>query len=253
MTLTEAIDIRRSRRKYLDIPVEPEKIERLRLLAHDFSKIDGIRIELIVDNGDAFKGLLRSYGMFSGVKNYAVLIGSLKDFLAIEKLGYYGELFMLNAVTMGLGTCWVAGTFSLKHCPVKFSGEEMVYCTITFGYANEQFSKREKLVYSLTHRKTKTIEEMMEADAPVPGWFMQGMNAVQKAPSAVNRQPIMFSYLEGKTRAGIKNRNDANSILDMGIAKLHFELGAAKSPEALNGKWNFGNYEEFILNGGACA
>ena len=247
MTLTEAIDVRRSRRKYLDIPVEPEKIEKLQLLAQEFSQVDGIRIELVLDNGSAFDGFGKSYGMFSGVKNYAVLIGRFKDFTAIEKIGYYGELLTLHAVTMGLGSCWVAGTFSRRHCPVKFSGDEIICCTITFGYVAKQFSGKEKFIYSLTRRKTKTVEEMMEAGTPLPEWFMNGMRAVQKAPSAVNRQPVIFSFIDGRARAGIKNRSDNNSIIDMGIAKLHFELGAAMPPNAVSGKWNFGNYEEFIV------
>ena len=247
MTLTEAIDIRRSRRKYLDIPVEPEKIEKLRLLAQEFSRVDGIRMELVVDNGTAFNGLGKSYGMFSGVKNYAVLISRFKDFTAIEKIGYYGELLTLHAVTMGLGTCWVAGTFSRKHCPVKFSGDEIICCAITFGYTGEQFSRKEKFINSLTHRKTKPIEEMIEASTSVPEWFMNGMRAVQKAPSAVNRQPVIFSFVDGRARAGIKNRSDNNSIIDMGIAKLHFEMGAAITPNGVSGKWNFGNYGEFIV------
>ena len=247
MTLIEAIDVRRSRRKYLDISFEPGIIEKLHLLAQEFSQVDGIRMVLVLDNGSAFNGFGKSYGMFSGVKNYAVLIGKFKDFTSIEKIGYFGELFILHAVTMGLGTCWVAGTFSRRHCPVKFSGDEIIYSTITFGCIAEHYSRKEKLIHSLTHRKTKTIEEMMEADIPVPEWFINGMKAVQKAPSAVNRQPVIISLIDGRVRAGIKNRSDNNAIIDMGIAKLHFELGAAMPPNAVNGKWNFGNYEEFIL------
>jgi len=65
------------------------------------------------------------------------------------------------------------------------------------------------------------------------------MRTVQKAPSAVNRQPVMFSYKDGKVTAGVKNYNDIGTVLDLGIAKAHFELGVG------NGKWEFGNHAEF--------
>lgn len=38
-----------------------------------------------------------------------------------------------------------------------------------------------------SHRKVKNIDEMFESDSVPPEWFLNGMQAVQKAPSAVNR------------------------------------------------------------------
>ena len=82
---------------------------------------------------------------------------------------------------------------------------------------------------------------MIKTDVPAPDWFMDGMRTVQKAPSAVNRQPVMFSYCDGKVTAGIQEPTDIATLLDLGIAKLHFELGAGC------GKWDFGNDAEFVL------
>jgi hypothetical protein len=160
--------------------------------------------------------------------------------MMIEKLGYYGELIALHAVALGLSTCWVGGSFSRKLCPFKLSDGEIVICTVTLGYAAEQDSGKEKFIRKMTHRKTKTAEEMMKSDASTPDWFMNGMRTIPKAPSAVNRQPVMFSYCDDKATAEIQKPTDIGTLLDLGIAKLHFELGAG------NGKWNFGNGAEFI-------
>ncbi|MCL2508586.1 MAG: nitroreductase [Oscillospiraceae bacterium] len=245
MTLLEAIDLRRSRRKYLSDPIPPDMAESLIALADEYSKSGGMRMELVFSDGAAFNGLRKSYGMFSNVQNYAGLIADENDFSAVERLGYFGELFMLHAVSTGLGTCWVGGSFDRGSCPFQLTGGESVVCVITLGYTPQRDSPREKLIRGVTHLKTKSAEEMTDADSPVPGWFTDGMRAVEKAPSAVNRQPVMFSCREGKVTAGIKDAGSF-SMLDLGIAKLHFELGAMFGDGILRGKWDFGNNAEFV-------
>ena len=91
----------------------------------------------------------------------------------------------------------------------------------------------------MTHRKTKTAEELFETDTPVPGWFKSGIAAVQKAPSAVNRQPVTFKYKNDTVTASVKDISISGMALDLGIAKLHFELGAG------GGTWCWGNGAEF--------
>lgn len=239
MTLCEAIDSRRSRRKYLTTPINNDIIEKLQSLAIEYSQKANIRIEFVLNDASAFNGLRKSYGMFSGVRNYAGLIADKDDFTSMERLGYYGEILTLHAVSMGLGTCWVGGSFDRKMCPFTLSGNEMIICTISVGNVNDQSSLKEKLIRSVTHRNTKTIEQMLVSDKPVPEWFMAGMRAVQKAPSAVNRQPVLFSFKDDKVTAGVKDYNDIGSVLDLGIAKAHFELGVGR------GTWDFGNNAEF--------
>ena len=80
---------------------------------------------------------------------------------------------------------------------------------------------------------------MYSSDGPVPDWFLAGMEAVQKAPSAVNRQPVMFSYQEGIVTASVKDIEGDGFAFDLGIAKLHFEIGVG------GGTWEFGNGAEF--------
>ena len=229
VTLTEAIDIRRSRRKYLPDPIEPQTKEALLAIAAEYSAKSGAHIELVFSNPAAFDGLRKTYGMLSGVRNYAGLIAQKDDREAIERLGYYGELLMLHAVTMNLGTCWVGGSFDRASCPFVLADGEQIVCTITLGYAREKNSLRESLIYGVTHRKTKAIEQMMDVDAPAPDWFLAGMRAVQKAPSAVNRQPVVFSCRNGAVSAATPGKDDTGSLLDLGIAKAHFELGAGRA------------------------
>ncbi|MCL1810579.1 MAG: nitroreductase [Clostridiales bacterium] len=240
MTLLEAIDKRHSRRKYLSTPIQKDIAEKLETYANELSLLCGVRIEWAWNDGAAFAGFRKSYGMFSGVKNYAGLIADKDDVLAVERLGYYGELLNLYAVTLGLGTCWVGGSLDRNACPFELSGNETVICTIVMGYVAEPDSLKERMIRGAVHRKTKSISDMMKP-AAVPDWFMAGMTAVLKAPSAVNRQPVMFSYSGGTARAEILKTGDFTLFIDLGIAKAHFELGSGC------GKWAFGNSAEFSL------
>lgn len=255
MTLLEATRQRRSRRKYLSIPIDAAKTEKLRTLIDGYNKIDGVDMRLVLGDGSAFSGFRKSYGMFSGVQNYIGLIDRIIDpenpskYRAsenTEKMGYYGELVVLNATMLGLGTCWVGGSFDRKSCPFDLEDDEMVACAITVGNVADEMSTKEKLVRSMTHRKTKTAEDMFVSDTSVPDWFMDGMRAVQRAPSAVNRQPVLFTYKDGVVTASVQNPSDIGTALDLGIAKLHFEIGAGGGGEGgIGGAWEFGNGGRF--------
>jgi len=244
MTLREAIEQRRSRRKYQTTPLDSTTTDRLLGLIAEYNKIDGVDMRLVLNDGSAFAGLRKNYGMLAGVRNYIGLVDRIVDpdnptkYRAsenTEKMGYYGELVVLHAVMLGLGTCWVGGSFDRKSCPFDLVSGEMVASTITIGPVSEEMNLREKIIRSATHRKTKMIEEMYVSDVLAPDWFINGMRAVQRAPSAVNRQPVLFSYRKGEITAAVSNPSDIGMAFDLGIAKLHFEIGVG------SGTWDFGN------------
>ena len=239
MTIAQAIDARRSRRAYLPTPIDPASISKLQALIEAYNQPDVFRMELVTENQKAFRGFLKSYGMLKGVTNFIGLMADKRDPTAAEQLGYYGELLMLHAVTMDLGTCWVGGSFSRGSMPFTLSNQEKLIGVITIGRTEEEDSRRERLVRNMSHRKSKTMEEMFTSHTTPPDWFMDGMKSVEKAPSAMHRQPVRFTYEDGKVEASVKGLGASLSALDLGIAKLHFELGAG------GGEWDFGNGAEF--------
>ena len=244
--LKSAIEVRRSRRKYLPALMKQSDIDMITSFISEFNSNEKVKMRLVLENGDAFNGIRKSYGMFSGVNNFVALIGDKADAVGLEKLGYYGEWLVLHATARGLGTCWVGGTFDRASCPVELSEGESIVCAITVGNVPPERSLKEKLIHGLTHRKTKKIEQMYTSDDPVPDWFLAGMAAVQKAPSAVNRQPIMFLYKDGAVTASVKDIDGEGFAFDLGIAKLHFEIGSG------GGSWEFGNGVGFKKDGISC-
>lgn len=234
----EAINLRHSRRGYLATPIVPESVNRLKAKVEHCNKESGLSIQFIEDGGEAFRGFTLGYGMFSGVQSYFAIVGKVSDPQVKEKAGYYGELLVLESTKLGLGTCWVAGTFNRSHCPAVINSDETLLCLITVGNVAEKKGFKENAIYKLSHRGSKPVEEMYSSDTQVPDWFLEGMKAVQKAPSAINKQPVFFKYHSDNITAEIKNTANHEPI-DLGIAKLHFELAAG-------GKFKFGNGAPFM-------
>ncbi|MGN1245676.1 MAG: nitroreductase family protein, partial [Muribaculaceae bacterium] len=74
--------------------------------------------------------------------------------------------------------------------------------------------------------KSKTVEKVSKCSGDMPEWFRNGVEAALLAPSAVNQQKFRFELVGDRVRAttgwGFYPK------VDLGIAKLHFELGSGK-------------------------
>lgn len=238
MTLLEAIDIRKSRRTYLPTAMSENQIAHLQNLIEQYNSESGLHIQLLTDATHAFDGFKKSYGMLKGVQSCLALIGNKADKYLEEKCGYYGELLVLEATSMGLGTCWVGGTYDKKSNAFALKEDEILACVIPIGNVPEETS-REKFIHKLAVRKTKNIEELYTSDTLAPDWLIAGMQAVRKAPSAVNRQPVMFNYINGDVSASVSTKY-AFAMIDFGIAKAHFVI-------ACGGKFEWGIGGKFVL------
>ena len=236
MTDLEAIDLRISRRSYKGHMPE-ETVAKIKELVQSINDESGLSIRFLHHGATVFGGVSKSYGMFSGVGSLLVLAGNSKDENLLENIGYYGERLVLEATKMGLGTCWVGGTFDKDRLAQALPPEEKLAAVITIGPVKEKRSFSEGLVRGMMHRKNKQPEDLFTADEIPPQWFLQGVEAALKAPSAINRQPVRFSWKEGIATAFVEPEPE-HQLLDFGIAKLHFEIGAG-------GKFAVGNHSQF--------
>ena len=125
MTLLEAISARHSVRKYLDKEIPADIIAALQDKITECNKIGNLNIQLVQNETKAFTGML-SYGSFSGVKNYLVMVGKKAKDLD-ERVGYYGEQIVLYAQTLGLNTCWVG--LSYRKVPEAYRKARLHDCT----------------------------------------------------------------------------------------------------------------------------
>lgn len=233
MTNLEAIEMRHSRRSYLSTPIASDSKKVLKAAIDNYNKISGLSIQFVENGSEAFKGFNLTYGMFHGVSSFLAMVGSTTEVNLNEKVGYYGELLVLEATKLGLGTCWVSGTFNKKQCNCTVRDNETLVCIIPVGNVEEQRSFKERAIYKFAHRGTKTIEQLYTSDVQAPDWFLEGIKAVQKAPSAINQQPVHFNYQTGIITASV-DASAGHRLIDLGIAKAHFDI-------VTDGKFNFGN------------
>lgn len=236
-----AMELRKSRRHYSAEPIPEESAETLLALVKEINRETGLHLQMVFDHGEAFHGLRKSYGLFSGVQHYLVLAGDNTIPNIYEKMGYYGEKWVLLATSLGLGTCWVAGTYDKKSVYCHLENNEEIAAVIPYGNYNEKESLFSNMLRKQMHRKTKGIEELLYAVDQPPNWVLKAMKYVVKAPSAANRQPVKFTYSEGLVMAAITGDSIAQQM-DMGIAKLHFELGTE------GGIWKWGSNGIFERN-----
>ena len=214
MTIEEAIRNRHSVRQYDGSPLAEDQVTNLTAEIEKINAARGLHIQLIQNEPKAFSGFLARYGKFRGVTNYIALVGSKSDDLK-EKLGYEGERLVLLAQQLGLNTCWVWGTFTKNKAVQVDKGENFV-AVISIGYG-------------LTQGKAHVDKPLgqIAAIAFTPEWFKKGVMCAMLAPSAMNKQNFQFEYMaDGNVVAAAKNVQF--SSVDLGIAKLHFEIGSGK-------------------------
>lgn len=237
MTFLEAIEKRTSRRSYINKPIDPEKLVQIKEAIKKYNAMSGLSIQFVDDGSKAFQGFRKSYGMFSGVRSFIALIGKTADPDLLEKAGYYGEMLALEATTLGLGTCFVGGTYDKESCPCTVNDDETLICVITIGNVEQAHALKERIIYRMTHLSRVQMEKLYEADQEVPSWFLDGMRAVQLAPSTMNRHPVKIVYKSGKASAYVDSPQGSN-LIDLGIAKANFGIAAG-------GRFEFGNHGVF--------
>ena len=219
MTLQEAITARHSVRKYIDKEIPADIVTALQDKIAEYNKVGNLNIQLVLNETRAFTGML-SYGSFSGVRNYFVMVGK-KGADLDERVGYYGEQLVLLAQTLGLNTCWVGLSYRKVPEAYNVGKDEKLACMIALGYGETQ---------GVSH-KIKTIEQVSNASDLTPAWFKRGVEAALLAPTAVNQQKFSFEYVGMSNNRHLVRAKKGFSMIgytqmDLGIAKYHFEIGA---------------------------
>lgn len=228
MTLSDAIPSRASCREFLPGPLSPVQRQQLGKAIEQCSHRSGLRFALVCDDPAPFSSFLKTFGQIKGAQNYLLLAGPANDPELEEKCGYFGEEIVLTAAAMGLGSCWAGGTYDRKSCLHHlYEGEELV-CVIAIGQPAPP-SKPKK------ERSRKSFQDLAPDCGDVPEWFSGGIAAVRYAPSAMNRQGYCFSLRkDGSVRVRLSGTGSF-ALVDLGIAKRHFELGAH------GGEWSWGD------------
>ena len=239
-----ALLIRKSRRSFQPgRPIEPETFDQLDRLCREFRPFPGVRTELVRrPPDDIFRGFVGGYGKITGARAYLVFIGEAIFPETPARVGYMGEAAILEATSLGLGTCWVAGFFKsgAVAADIRIAPGERIYAVSPLGYAKESATTKEKLYSGLAGSKSRRESSTLVLSGTPDDWQKAALAAARLAPSAVNRQPWRFIFEPGRITIRVEGTGDDAKIpkrLDCGIAMLHVEVAARAA--GIDGKWEF--------------
>lgn len=243
--LYENIFKRKSIRSFFNSPLNAEVKEKM---AKNAEIVNGacqdIRI-IMAENksGNIFKGIIGSYGVIRNADWYAAFIGKNDDKKVEYDIGYFGEAFILSAISEGLGTCWINGTYNPDEVnkDINISEDERVYAVTPLGYPAESEAGVHKFMrFAIGSAKRKTIEQISNISEikDKQDWMLSALEALKAAPSARNIQPWFVRFEDGKIVLFDERNSDSagkSMDIDMGIAMLHLELGVYNAGRT--GKW----------------
>ena len=215
MTISEAIKARHSVRSYTRRPIDGEILETLENEIQAINESSGLAIRLCLNEPKAMTGLLAHYGAFENAVNYFALIGPDAEDL-YERCGYWGERLVLLAETLGLNTCWVAGSYQKSKVRALLRDGERLAAIITVGYGAKP---------GRPHR-SKTYEQVTETVGPVSETFRAGVEAALLAPTAINQQRFRFTLRDGK--ASVRALRGPYARIDVGIVQYHYEVATGE-------------------------
>jgi hypothetical protein len=262
LTVRTLIDRRYSCRTYLPEPIGDD--ERRRLEEYMAQTTVGplgsrVRFGLIAAAPDDREALKRlgTYGFIKGATGFIVGAAGRapKD---LEDYGYLLEHAILFATGLGLGTCWLGGTFTRSTFVRRFGGlrrGETMPAVVSIGHigddGTERIREREE-----GSRRFPSEELFFERRFGVPldagavdAGYADALEAVRMAPSATNRQPWRivrdgerwhffvqrYKWYGKRSPLFIALRIADLQRVDLGIAMSHFELVARE--QGLDGEW----------------
>jgi len=243
----QAIKVRRSRRSYdKNQHIEAEVTGRLGEACASFRPYPTARVEFIsTPPDDIFANAIGPYGNIKSAPAFLAFIGDVSDPNVQEKMGYTGEGIVLEATSLGLGTCWVALTYNSKSVLsiIKLSGKEKLLSVSPVGYTLENWTLGEKVFagFGAMHQRKPLSSIVTGLEEPQrPAWAQAAIEAGRLAPSATNRQPWNFDVRNEGITVSVKNTGmefNVSKRLDCGIAMLHLELGVLSC--GVKGGWEF--------------
>jgi len=244
--VSEVIQSRTSWRTYTGEKLfEEDRHTLLLYIGSDLEPLFGSESRFMLIDKDSGTQKLGTYGFIKGARHF--ILGAIKPGeMNLEDYGYTMEKIILQATRMGLGTCWLGGTFNKQgflEALKPREGESMPAIT-PVGYTKESRGTFDKAVrYFAGSKNRKPWSELFykpdftSLRREEAGVYGLALEMVRLGPSASNGQPWRLVVDGDAVHFYVQNRSGYKSMvrLDMGIAFCHFDLSVKESN--LNGVW----------------
>lgn len=181
-----------------------------------------INVQYISKENGADDVKLGTYGTIKGAKDFLAITVKDEPF-AMEAVGYQFENLILYATSMGLGTVWLAATFSRKDFEnaMSISKDDLFPCITPIGYPSGKTSIREKITRASLGSKSRKAwnklfylenfeKNLSESDAED---YKNALEMFRLAPSSTNAQPWAVVKEENKFHFFCNYKNNVNDDL----------------------------------------
>jgi hypothetical protein len=253
-SLEQIVKSRRSVRTYNSRPVSTELKEEIKAYFNNLSNpfAAEVRFTMLELETVSNSGKLGTYGMIQGARNFIGASVAEGEF-SLEALGYEFEKLILFITSLGLGTCWLGGTFTRGQFAqaMKIQQGDLLPAISPLGYAANNRRITESIVrtfISADHRKPWR-ELFFKDDFSIPlleaeaGDYAFPLQMLRLSPSASNKQPWKIiqqgntvHFYENKTPGYGDGLGFDIQRIDLGIAACHFHLAALE--RNLKGEFN---------------
>jgi len=241
--MEKTVKTRYSVRTYKDQPIAAETRAKLQSYINTLSNPFGASVTFaMLESKTAANGdKLGTYGMITGAKEYFGASVRSSD-LSLEGLGYEFESLVLYAASLGIGTCWLGGTFNRGEFAKALSVKEddLLPAISPIGYPAKKNLKESLVRKSIKADKRKPWNTLFFNDnfsSPLSeedaGSYAFPLEMTRLGPSASNKQPWRivriantYHFYEDKAQGYSDRLGFDVQKIDMGIAACHFQLAA---------------------------
>lgn len=259
------LDLMRQRyscRRYLEKPIGEADRDRLDafLAAHHTGPFGSRHrfafVAATADDPASLKGL-GTYGFIKNARGF--IVGAMSPApRAPEDFGYLMEHAILHATGLGLGTCWLGGSYTKSSFARKIAATpaETVPAVTSVGYPAEAAKDDDWIRRRAGGAFRLPPEQLFFAgafgrplDLNAIGAYAEVLEMVRWAPSASNKQPWRVVMADGRCHLYLQRTKGYGKDsffgrllgvadlqrVDLGIAMCHFELAARAL--GLAGRW----------------
>lgn len=226
---------RHSVRAFTDGPISAEHLKKLRAeLTMTNTHQQGFRFQLIADDPDPMAGFSRSYGIFTNPRNYMAAVVDVATPDALERAGYFAEQFVIKCVSLGIGTCYVGGTYDEHKVKAQIRAGEKILFLVLLGYPLGKVKTLAKIMAKAVHIRSMNINQFFEPSGGLESAYSEfpmlnvGLEAVACAPSSLNKRPTRIFI--GKSDNGQRvlcarvDEGNPKNLIDLGIAKFNYNF-----------------------------
>jgi hypothetical protein len=258
MTITEIIKKRFSCRTYSERSIEDKVLQEFLTIVNDihkgpFGNQPNFRLIHLTSFTIQEAKKLGTYGIIKNARLF--IVGTIKNgHLAMEDYGYCKEEIILKATALGLGTCWLGGTFQSSNFAqaVDLQKDELLPTITPIGYPAGEKSFTERIMRRVagSDNRKPWSDIFFTGNFSTPltpkqvGIYAEAMENVRLAPSASNKQPwrILYDAQQNIFHFFIARSFSYKLIgtvslqdIDLGIAMSHFALTLQEL--GIKGKW----------------